>query len=359
MKRTLVVLLAATLLLGCSKSASSPPTQPPASTPAPQPAPKQGGSAPATPSGTAPDQSAHTPTPATPTLVEGPIYLLARPEKPLWPGPSTVVVENSSQSRPQIGLGEADLVIEALAESEITRFLAFYWSRPVSRIGPVRSARLYAVAIADVYRAPFAHSGGNNDALLMLKRAGKPHNLDEIYGSGQYFVRSDARRPPHNLYTSTELLDRAVRERSIPMGEVPTSPRAPAAAPESGAVSGVEVNWHSLHQVAWRLEGGAYKRFEHGEAPHTLEDGAQISVPNLLFLQVEGVNNGPDLGWDLDLEKGGKATVLSQGRKWEGSWSFGASGFSVSPAEGKVPLLAPGQVWVHLITRESGFKVAP
>lgn len=357
MKRTMAVLLAAILLFGCSKSASKSPIQPPTS--ASEPVPKQSSPPPASPTGTTPDKSAHTPAPPTPTLTAGPIYLLARPEKTLWPGPATVVVENSSQSRPQAGLNEADLVIEALAESEISRFLAFYWSRAAGRIGPVRSARSYAVTIADVYRAPFAHSGGNNDALLMLKRAGKPHNLDEIYGAGQFFKRIDDRRPPHNLYTSTELLDRAVRERQIPMAEVSTSPREPAPQPEGTAAGRAEVNWHSLHQVIWQLDGTAYKRLEHGQTPHKLEGDQQIAAPNLLFLEVEGVNNGPDLGWDLDLKRGGKATVLSAGRKWEGTWAFGASGFSVSPAEGKVPLLAPGQVWIHLVTRESSLKVGP
>ncbi|HWI65361.1 MAG TPA: DUF3048 domain-containing protein [Symbiobacteriaceae bacterium] len=351
MKRILGVSLVALVLVasGCSKAkptASPPPVAPPATA---EPAPKP-------------------PEPAKPVEpVSGPIYLLDKPAKPLWDGPATVVIENSPQAHPQAGLLEADMVVEALSESEVTRTLAFFWSKPVQRIGPVRSARTWLVGMADAYHAPFAHSGGNNDALLVLKNQWGPSNLDEIYTAGGYFYRVSDREPPHNLYLSTDLLGRAVTERKIGMKPVPTTPRAAATeAPKGEIVKRVDIDWHKLHAVAWEWDGTQYKRSEQYKSsasaapnlqPHKAE-GGDVATPNLVLLEVQGENNGWELGWDLYFSKGGKATVISGGLSWEGTWKLGDGGFALEPAGGaKVPPLLPGALWVQLITPESVVKI--
>lgn len=161
---------------------------------------------------------------------------------------------------------------------------------------------------------------------------------------------------PHNLYTSTKLLDQAIRERNIPTAAVSTTPQAVNPSPPSAMATHAEVTWHRLNQVVWEWDGKQYRRQADGRA-QTLESGDPIRTPNLVFLEVQGVNHGPDLGWALALDQGGKATVLSGGVRWEGQWTLGKGGFSLQPAGGKVPPLVPGNVWVHLITRESSFTV--
>lgn len=343
MKRTLTVILIALALTaaGCSKAkptASTPPApEPPPQTEAPKPEP---------------------PKPADP--ISGPIYLLDKPAQPLWDGPASVVIENSPQARPQSGYLEADLVVEGLSESEITRTLAFFWSKPAAKIGPVRSARTWLVSMADAYHAPFAHSGGNNDALAILRQSWGPSNLDEIYTAGGYFYRSSDREPPHNLYINTDLLGRAVTERKIGMKPVPTTPRAPAAAPPAAAdlVKRVDVSWHKLHSLSWTWDGKQYTRQEDGTTPHTVASGEVIATTNLVILNVEGENHGWEDGWTLAMNKGGKATVISGGTAWEGTWKLGDGGFALQPATGaKVAPLLPGPVWVQLITDESAFTL--
>jgi hypothetical protein len=333
-KRNWHLLTIALLLLGCTKSAPTPAPAPPV----------------------APSEPPKVEAPKAPTLLDGPVYLLAKPEKPLWPGPAAVVIENSPQSHPQAGLNDADLVVEALSESEISRMLAFYWSKPVAKIGPIRSARSHTVTVSAAYGGPYAHAGGNDDALLMLRQSAGARNLDEIYGSGAYFWRAKDRVAPHNLYTSTQLLDQAVRERSIATGSVSTTPQAVNPAPPSAPVTRAEVSWHRLHETVWEWDGKQYIRQENGRS-HFLESDEPIRTPNLVFLTVQGRNEGPDLGWALALDKGGKATVLSGGVRWEGEWSLGKGGFSLQPAAGQVPPFGPGNVWVHLITRESSFTL--
>lgn len=346
MKRLSILFVALLLVAGCSGSKTS------------GPKPAQAGETPASPvSQTGAPRQAPAPPPAEPTLREGPIRLLPTPSQPLWAGPVAVVVENSPQARPQVGLQEADLVVELLAESEISRFLAFYWSNPVEKIGPVRSARIGLVAMAEAYHAPLAHAGANNDALAILQTQWGARDLDEIYGGTAFFWRSNDREPPHNLYTSTKLLDRAITVRKLAMKPVPTTERS-ASLPAPGVDGArVAVRWHRLHQVRWEWKGDRYLRFEDGE-PHLAESGQQLWAANLVFLNIKGVNNGPDLGWTLDFKSGGKATVLVAGHKWEGTWSLEDGGFVLKPANGaKAILLAPSTTWVHLITQESDFAI--
>jgi len=341
-KRTTGILLVGLVLLaGCSKKAE------PTTNPVPAPPPAQ--QAEATPK---------PPEPKAPEPISGPIYLLDKPASTLWPGPATVVVENSPQARPQSGLMDAHMVVESLTESEITRFLAFFWEADVKKIGPVRSARNFSVRMAHAYHAPFLHAGGNMDALAMLRgEFGGAANIDDIFTYGPAFYRSSDRVPPHNLYTTTANITQAISDRGIPMSAVPTTPRAePVAAPEK-PVSKVLVDWHKWHKLAWEWTGKAYQRLEDGTTPHTVDDGTVITAPNLVFLWVQGEYMGGEDGWVMYMDQGGKARVIAGGNQWEGTWALGPGGFALQPAEGKALPLVPGNVWVHLITPGSEVEV--
>lgn len=340
MKRESILLLAFLVLTGCagSKATQEPPkpavpvTQTQPAKPAPEP-------------------------PKEPAVSEGPIRLLPAPKSPLWGGPVSVVVENSPGARPQAGLQEADLVVEMLAEAEISRFLALYWSNPVAKIGPVRSARTTSMAVADAYGAPYFHSGGSAEALAILQNEWGARNVDEIYGGGAYFFRSADRDPPHNLYTSTDRLNQAVDGRKLKLKAVPTSDRDSNSPAPGQAATRVNIDWHRLHKVQWQWQGDRYLRLEDGIA-HLAESGRQLWAANLVLLNIEGENRGPDFGWTLDYKSGGKATVLVAGHRWEGTWNLSEGGFVLTPAAGsKALLLAPGPTWVHLVTQESDFTI--
>ncbi len=73
--------------------------------------------------------------------------------------PVAFVVENDPEARPQSGLADADMVYEAPTEGGITRFLAVYQTRQSGSIGPIRSARVYFVELANELGAVFAHVG--------------------------------------------------------------------------------------------------------------------------------------------------------------------------------------------------------
>src|SRR3972149_2008648 len=92
--------------------------------------------------------------------------MFTKQERDVWEShrPLGIMIENSLDSRPQSGLGTADIVYEAVAEGGITRFMGmFYCDAALSgniTIAPVRSARIYFVNLISEYDGLYAHVGG-------------------------------------------------------------------------------------------------------------------------------------------------------------------------------------------------------
>ncbi|MBI4995128.1 DUF3048 domain-containing protein [Candidatus Peregrinibacteria bacterium] len=121
-----------------------------------------------------------------------------------------VMIENHTDARPQSGLSKASIVYDAPVEANYTRFMAIYPAdAAVEQIGPVRSARPYYLDWVLEYGEPmYMHCGGSPDALNKIKEYGI-FDVNEFY-FGKNFWRSPSRLAPHNVYTSSELWDKAV-----------------------------------------------------------------------------------------------------------------------------------------------------
>lgn len=126
--------------------------------------------------------------------------------------PIAVMLDNQANARPQAGLSEADVVLEALAEGQITRYLAIFQSADPETIGPVRSARPYYIDRALEYDAYYVHAGGSMQALGDVDRKGVA-DLDALHEGKITFWRKNHKKAPHNLYTSPEALRNAAAAR--------------------------------------------------------------------------------------------------------------------------------------------------
>lgn len=84
-------------------------------------------------------------------------------ESDVWDGrrPLAVMIDNHQLARPhQFNIQKADLVYEAVAEGGITRFLAVFHGQDVSKLGPVRSSRVYYIDWELEFPSYYAHVGG-------------------------------------------------------------------------------------------------------------------------------------------------------------------------------------------------------
>src|SRR5919202_6718039 len=79
-----------------------------------------------------------------PPYVPGPFNGLSTRRAQAIRRPLAVILENyAPDSRPQSGLSQASTVIETLAEGGVTRFFAIYLEKDATKVGPVRSTRMY------------------------------------------------------------------------------------------------------------------------------------------------------------------------------------------------------------------------
>lgn len=146
--------------------------------------------------------------------------------------PIVVMIDNHPDAYPQTGLDQAAVVFEALAEYGVTRFMAVYTPElaPLeTKIGPVRSARIYFVQWAMGMRAVYVHAGGSPEGLQRLSEDANTLviNFDGIEEGVElvYNQRDLSRQKPHNLYVTQEdivrfVADRGPKNTKVDLGEV-------------------------------------------------------------------------------------------------------------------------------------------
>lgn len=134
--------------------------------------------------------------------------------------PIAVMINNLHKALPQSGIGQADLIYEALAEGEITRLVAVFQNFDAEKIGPVRSAREYFTYFALDNNAVYVHHGGSETGYSAIRKRG----LNAIDGMTDKtaFWRDKARanKPgmyEHSSYVSAEGLLESCANRGFSM----------------------------------------------------------------------------------------------------------------------------------------------
>ena len=126
-------------------------------------------------------------------------------------------IDNSSASRPQIGLKHADLITEELVEGGITRLAVFYYQQLPPVAGPVRSMRASDIGIVKPAHAVIVASGAAPPTLARLRF----NNITFFGGSGPGYYRDGSRIAPHNLMVKMPELAKAVQQEGHRPGELP------------------------------------------------------------------------------------------------------------------------------------------
>jgi hypothetical protein len=315
-----------------------------------------------------------------PAFVPGPL----NGEKVSWAvahrRPVAVIVENySPDSRPQTGLNYASLVYETVAEDGITRFMAVYLENIAPEVGPIRSARVYFDAWANGMHVIFVHAGGNDDALTELFTLHNIQDLNEVafedvnyIAHVPFFVRSDQKIIPHNLYTyPPQVLTYLKSQHKQLTGNFPDSlphrnPSAPAHRPNGGTI---DINFSSPdYAVEYQYDHATnrYLRFM-GGVPHVdAVTGHQLAPSNVVVLMASiapdpkgGVNN-PGAVYVQDTGKN-KAYYFRDGKEFQGSWhkKNGAAPLKLLDSHGKPFKFNPGQTWIEVLPTTGSLNVTP
>lgn len=276
--------------------------------------------------------------------------------------PLIVCVNNDPAARPQLGLGQADIVYEYLMEGYgITRFSAIFYGEEAGQIGPVRSARLINYYMGALYGAGLICSGASDQVRYSLKHeAPFPYmdiDLDDPSNS-RYSVSigSDYRT---RLRTSTAggrrwLADWGVEQapnlRGFTFGSL-SGGGSPAQAVN------IPYPYGSTASYRYDSSSGRYLR-SLGGVPHVDGNtGVQLAVENVIVQVVphEATNIVEDsLGSTsirLNLFGSGRAYLFRDGQVLIGTWRSESRGdlprfYSDS---GQELTLKPGKSWISIV----------
>lgn len=337
MKRVLIMLAAATMLLAGCAGATEVPTPSPSTTTSPTPEPT-------------------TPEP-TPEPTPDPVWPLTGLPAPSHDGAPVIAVkvENSTQARPQTGLEAADVVFVEMVEWGLTRYHALYNSVVPEVVGPVRSLRPMDAAILGPWRAALVYSGGQPQ----FERRVAGADIQLMYEADAFgFFRDRSRRAPHNLYVRLPAAIAAME----PGRRTPPTPlfQYSATLPVGTPVTYVRAIYPTSRSGwEWDAAAGAWLRFDDGVASTTADVTTQLRATNVLVLRVTTQDTGAkdSAGAPVPetiLTGSGALSLFSSGQMVAGTWAKGGDNepFVFTDPNGLPLLLTPGNTWVELLPAE-------
>ncbi len=260
----------------------------------------------------------------------------------------TVKIDNSGNSAPQIGLGDADLITEELVEGGITRLAVSYYSTIPAEVGPVRSMRATDIGIVQPLDATLVASGGAPVTITRLKGAGIPTVTE---GGPGYYRRTD-RVAPYNLFNKLPELVKTLK------GVDPVKPYLPFGAdglPKGVPARGLTAVFSGGSSTAWQFRDGHYLNTD-----SNADSADQFTPDTVLVLRVQVGDAGylDPAGNPVPETKftgTGPAMVFHDGRLVRGSWNKDGLDADLTLAQGKKELALPaGKVWVELVPATGG-----
>lgn len=241
--------------------------------------------------------------------------------------PFAIMIENVPEARPQKGLSKASVIYETFAEGGITRFMAVFSGEKVEEIWPVRSARHYYLEWSSEYNALYVHCGGSPQAYEMISDFKIPV-LNELSVDAKYFWRGPEGMP-HNLYTSSNLLEKAIADKNYEKRMVPKyeswkfkNEKKKEDRPNDEHYVRVGFAGPYNPEFKYDRESNSYLRYTSGLEHQDRLTGKQLSAKNVVVQMVlPETYFGDDKGRiDISVTGEGKAYVFRDGEAIEGTW---------------------------------------
>lgn len=283
-------------------------------------------------------------------------------DEPLYNRPFAVMINNIRYAQPLCSVSEAEVMIEALTEGGITRFLALYTDiEDVSHIGSVRSSRPCFISLARAFDAIYVHAGGSRQAYDLLASTGIDH-LDGIQGASSAFYRDQARlsagySTEHTLFTEgSSLVEQAekrgctmTREEPIDFGYQFTVYEALA---EGESAQKITVNFRSngkTTDLTYDSDIGSYRAAQYGEEMVDGNTGEAVTFANALVLEVKTTSEGQYVM--MTLTGSGTGWFASGGRIVPITWSRSSENapFVFTLADGSGITFATGHTYIALV----------
>ena len=319
--------------------------------------------------------------------------LLASEEEITAPAYCIQTPNGMDGARPQVGLNQAGVVFEAIAEAGITRFAAIYQNPTSAIIGPIRSLRIYYLKWDTPFDCTIVHAGGAPDAIQAVSRGGYK-DLTENY---TYMYRSNGgSRRWNNLFTTSAYLakmnsDRgyggsningftrmtpeeslvsrvnSLVEEKLDIIKPSTGKTSSLAAKTSeiavnfGGLANFNVRYHydaaSNTYLRSYASGAAHEIYvcpeeDLGEkTPESVCTLTQLAPSVVVAMKVSEKRASDNYHEDITAIGSGEAYIFQNGVEISGTWKKGADGEQIRfySSDGSEIALAPGQTFVEAV----------
>jgi hypothetical protein len=259
-------------------------------------------------------------------------------------------IDNTYSSSPQLGLGEADMVVEELVEGGLTRLAAFFYSQLPTKVGPVRSMRASDIGIVSPVDASVVTSGAAGRTIARIKGAGI-----KFYQEGAAGISRDtSRSAPYNVFADlttvakTAKTDATRPDDYLPFGDEKDFPGGQKATKIAASFGGG-------HTTNWTYDGKGYVN----ENTYAAE-GDHFPADTVLVLRVQVGDAGylDPAGNPVPETKfigKGQAMVFHGGKLVRGTWSKADLGapLKLSTKAGDLDVPA-GHTWIELVPAANG-----
>jgi hypothetical protein len=255
-------------------------------------------------------------------------------------------IDNSSDSRPQVGLSKADLITEELVEGGITRLAVFYYQQLPEVAGPVRSMRASDIGIVKPAHADIVASGAAPPTLRRLRA----NHITFYDGGGPGYYRDSSRIAPHNLMVHMKPLAASLKHKEaiVPASYLPWGKDSDF----SGVAKATQISatFSRSSTTSWTFKGGKYVNTNSNAA-----QGDRFNPDNVLVLRVrEGDAGYLDPAGNTVPETlyfgKGPALLFHNGQLVRGTWSKKSRKHPVTLSTAAGPLKVPaGHTWIELV----------
>ncbi len=216
--------------------------------------------------------------------------------------PLAVMMGNTIDALPQYGIGQADVLYEIPVEGGITRLMGIFsdYSK-LDAVGSIRSCRIYFAETAAEYDAIYVHFGQASNAKSYLA-SDKIDNINGIDGNvyGLSFYRDSSRKAPHNAFTSTDGINKAIEklkystkydenfEGHFKFADPLTDTAASITLAKTDKAYAMSTGYgYSSTYFTYDKKTKKYLRFQYKRAHVDGADNEQLAFDNVLFLYMD------------------------------------------------------------------------
>ncbi|HEY4484189.1 MAG TPA: DUF3048 domain-containing protein [Candidatus Paceibacterota bacterium] len=263
--------------------------------------------------------------------------------------PLAVMLSSDPETRPLSGIGEAELVFEMpVTDGGVTRMMAVFQCNWPKEIGSIRSSRSDFIPLVQGLGAIYAHWGGEKEALSELN-SGAVDNIDAMKYDGTIFYRKKEAKPPHNGFTSAELLNKAIAELGYGLGKSLSSyPHQNSKS--SGNVQPPKI-YKNEFQISWEYNSNnnTYRRKRGGKDETDKNTSQQVETENIVIMKTTWSPISKDY-IRVKTVGSGEAIFYQNGQETKGSWKKGSvkEKLYFYDDTGKEIKFTPGTTWVEI-----------